>query len=964
MPQKICNYCGGRQSVTTGAAILGEKCPNVDACLREKQLKSALASLSATTQMPVIEKNLNLSQQIPESITNSEKRTQITVNPQILYLKEELRYRNTPHPACPVHSRGNPATLCHTHDAILHAKTITVTRATIETRQDESGVKYLTKPLQDSKIPQTTSLIFTPQMATATKSNNPHSHTYPKTLKTTQCNSTQSQYNVLQNVCVSVHATPKNTLSPPSYLYTIAGGSGNTSSTNAHKAAAVSNSAVTSTENIAAKGDTQHETLHSQQIAQVNIETNATNSPQMTPKCPTLSPPANAFNSIQKSESAAHLAPANPPLTSSDVHKPQENPSLNTDSTPPGKKSFIDSGVNSAGFPAFANPPHKTTARPLHSTVVQQSTFNHKANSDQIMNTKHTSVAAQIHLLLQSNSSNSEPTLHLSMSSLHTTSSVSKPLDSRARLSTSTTPSSTLTSNGTLYKNTALRKTTFNLKKSASAAGSLLSAQTEKQQNVSVSSTTLLQSADTTQVLSCNEAPDRSRPHHTQAANIRTPNNNESGVCGVVPNQRNNSRTPQLALSQPQNVLENHNRGSDPNSTVNPNEELHCDKSKFNGNLIDELVVHESKGHGKSNLSQVNNLQNYISLIKPSSSCLQGCINAEQQRLAHYQGCTETEHEGQCATCPPVKTAQQTDSNTEQFALGASARHANVEPKYNTDKQTHPNYSTSSVTAQKNCEPVTSNTHVQPLTKSSVHRKSDFDISSQPRAHTSSFSARAPFSSEGELCAHTGPECNSILLSSTTRMASHPRPQPREEAEAIVRPDSKFSPAPSQPGPEDTGLAHSHPADAALLLPPSPQCSKSAALQQRLMTVEASLAANKDRITTLLNIIHDLESCHTPTSGRRCYITGQDLKNCSTCQKTACIVYSVEYDFRQQERRFLEVLNHSASGNSDFSVHLSQPLNFSLLRNGIIKNLAKTKVKSKKLCKTLFKWIPRKIQQM
>ncbi|XP_044227080.1 INSYN2B protein-like [Thunnus albacares] len=193
-------------------------------------------------------------------------------------------------------------------------------------------------------------------------------------------------------------------------------------------------------------------------------------------------------------------------------------------------------------------------------------------------------------------------------------------------------------------------------------------------------------------------------------------------------------------------------------------------------------------------------------------------------------------------------------------------------------------------------------------------------------------------------------------------LASVPRLQPGE-AEAIVKPDSKFSPAPPQPCPEDTSLAHSHPADAALLLPPSPQCCKSAALQQRLETVEASLAANKDRITTLLNIIHDLEACHTPTSGRRCYKTGQDLKNCSTCQKTACIVYSVEYDFRQQEKRFLEVLNDSSSGNNPLPVQLSQPLSFSLLRN-VIKNLTKSKVKSKKLCKTLFKWLPRKIQQV
>lgn len=97
-------------------------------------------------------------------------------------------------------------------------------------------------------------------------------------------------------------------------------------------------------------------------------------------------------------------------------------------------------------------------------------------------------------------------------------------------------------------------------------------------------------------------------------------------------------------------------------------------------------------------------------------------------------------------------------------------------------------------------------------------------------------------------------------------LASLPHPK-SSETEAIVRPDSKFSPAPRQSCPEDTSLAHSHPADAALLLPPSPQCCKSAALQQRLETVEASLAANKDRITTLLNIIHDLETCHTPTNG-------------------------------------------------------------------------------------------------
>ncbi|XP_029956793.1 uncharacterized protein LOC115395405 [Salarias fasciatus] len=573
---------------------------------------------------------------------------------------------------------------------------------------------------------------------------------------------------------------------------------------------------------------------------------------------------------------------------------------------------------------------------------------------------KHKTVAAQIH----PNSSSSEPALHMSTPSLHTA-NTSKLLNSGTQLSTSTTPSTSLTCNGTLYRHTALRNAP--LKKSASTSSSLPSAEVEKLNNVCVSSATLLQSADATRALSCNEAPDTSKPHHTRAENIRTQTGNESGVCGVVPNQESNSGTPPLALSEPRNVSEKHNRGGDARAdkskpTSNSGEEMYSDQTKFSENLINELVVHESKEHGNSNPSQVTNLQNYISLIKSSGSCLQGCINTKQQRLAHYQGYTGTDHAGHCTTCPPVKTARQMDSNTGKFALSLSARHANIQLKSSADQQTRPNQTAPRASAQTNCEPVISktNAHVKPA--KSVHRTSEFNISLLKQAHSSpdlSFTASAQKTSEGELCPQTGPECNSTLPSS----ASHPRLQ-SGEAQAIISPDSKYSPAPPQPCPEDTSLAHSHPADAALLLPPSPQCCKSAALQQRLETVEASLAANKDRITTLLNIIHDLEMCHSPTSSRRCFKTGQDLKNCSTCQKTACIVYSVEYDFRQQERRFLEVLNCPDRGGDTFSGPLPQPRNFNLLTRGIAKNLSKTKLKSKKLCKTLMKWLPRKIQRV
>ncbi|XP_034746430.1 mucin-17-like [Etheostoma cragini] len=960
MPQKICSHCGGRQSVTTRLGTLGEKSSTADACLGEKPFKSALTALSTTThfQMPLIDKNLKQGHhEFSESITNTDKRT--NNNPQLFYFNKELKYGKTPHPACPVHSRSNLVTLSQSQAAIdatspqpttiIHAKTITVTKATIETRQEDASFKSFAKPSQDSKIPRPTSLMLTPQMATATKPNNPHPQSYPKHFKISQHNS--SQHNVPQNVCGGINATPEHALSSPSHTFI------------ASTCPTTLNTAPMSTESILAKvANARHETHK----AQGNIGINTIYRPQMIPKSPISLLTANALDPIHKVETTAQPTSAGPPHTSRDPgHTPQKTASFTVDSKSPDKASSIDTVMDSAGFPT----PHPTTPHRLISAVVQQSTLNHTSNSDQSTRTSTEHKSVTPHIDQTQRNSNSEPPLGVSTASPNPSPSAAKPLDSKARLPSSATPSSKSTYSSTLYKNKALRYSSINQKNYPPTASTSLSTLTENQSHVCAS--TSLQSADTTQHIKHNKVPQVNQSDHRQETHSRTQTSNESGVSNVF--NQENSTTP-VSLSEPLNVSKHHNRGSDasphyPQPTTIPNTESHTDKNKFSGNLINELAVHESNDHENSNLSQVTNLQNYISLIKSSSSRPQGCINKEQQRRAHYQGYTETQHEGHCATYPSVKTPQETDSKTEQFALGVSVRHANIKLKSNADKHTLPNSSTPSAKAQTNCESTISsleNTAAHPVIKFSVHQNSDSDTSSLPQAHTSpelSFTSVAPFNSKGLPCTHTGPECNSILPSSTMHLASLARLQSCV-AEAIVKLDSKSSPAPPPSGPEDTSLAHSHPAAAALLLPPSPQCCKSAALQQRLESVEASLAANKDRITTLLNIIRDLEMCHSHSSGRRFYKTGQDLNNCSTCQKTACIVYSVEYDFRQQEGRFLEVLNHAERGNHAFSMHLSSPLNFSLLRNVIIKSLTKSKVRSKKLCKTLFKWPPRKIQQV
>ncbi|XP_058025281.1 protein INSYN2B isoform X1 [Ahaetulla prasina] len=84
--------------------------------------------------------------------------------------------------------------------------------------------------------------------------------------------------------------------------------------------------------------------------------------------------------------------------------------------------------------------------------------------------------------------------------------------------------------------------------------------------------------------------------------------------------------------------------------------------------------------------------------------------------------------------------------------------------------------------------------------------------------------------------------------------------------------------------------------------------SELCALQGRLQSVEESLLSNQEKIKVLLNVIQDMEKARALNEGRNFYRTGQDLNNCSTCQNTACIIYSVEHDFRQQEDRFHQVL--------------------------------------------------------
>uniref|UniRef100_A0A8C7XWV7 Protein FAM196B n=1 Tax=Oryzias sinensis TaxID=183150 RepID=A0A8C7XWV7_9TELE len=96
-------------------------------------------------------------------------------------------------------------------------------------------------------------------------------------------------------------------------------------------------------------------------------------------------------------------------------------------------------------------------------------------------------------------------------------------------------------------------------------------------------------------------------------------------------------------------------------------------------------------------------------------------------------------------------------------------------------------------------------------------------------------------------------------------------------------------------------------------------------LERQLQTVEESLLSNHEKIKVLLNVIQDLEKSKAFSEGRKSYRTGQDINNCSTCQKTACIIYSVEHDFRQQEGRFQGVMEALEGEYDVLATSLTKP---------------------------------------
>ncbi|XP_062257489.1 inhibitory synaptic factor 2A [Platichthys flesus] len=71
-------------------------------------------------------------------------------------------------------------------------------------------------------------------------------------------------------------------------------------------------------------------------------------------------------------------------------------------------------------------------------------------------------------------------------------------------------------------------------------------------------------------------------------------------------------------------------------------------------------------------------------------------------------------------------------------------------------------------------------------------------------------------------------------------------------------------------------------------------------IKAQLQAMENLISSSQETIKVLLGVIQELEKGEAQREGLS-YRTGQDTANCDTCRNSACIIYSVELDFKLQE---------------------------------------------------------------
>uniref|UniRef100_A0A4W5NC64 Uncharacterized protein n=1 Tax=Hucho hucho TaxID=62062 RepID=A0A4W5NC64_9TELE len=913
MLQQMCRHCRGRQTVVPGAgdASLEVKSPS-SACPEGTTAMKTPISLTdrnhllpshtekeknSTCFMPrladrdLIQRQLTQTESQsthphckPPIHNNKDRKPNLPANPPPAWRNRDLKQTNdyTSHPTYPLHtsSRDPVKTLVtpsRTHSdkptrqrTILHTKAITVTKATIEPRHADANT--LETPSHWSNIPRPKILNISPQIAIATRPNTPRTHRkHPKT--PTHPN---TQPNPSNTSCTSTHPYPGNTpyrTFPPNHVnpsHVIRAPKPENTPYRTFPINHVNPSHVIRApkpENTTIQSNTATTLHRSAPPYPANTHTakppNSANSHTATPPTPesTLTTTTTLPNSATKTIHRTTLPSLASTLHIATTLKPANTPYKAT-------LSYPYNPSHTTTPTSYYNPSHTTTptsyCNPSHTTT-PTSYYNpsHTTTPTSYYNPSHTTTPTSYY----NPSHTTTPTSYYNPSHTNTP---TKPLFHTLNLSnTSNTPSSPDSANASPI-------TPPNVDNASHTTISSLSSN-------ALYTATQHQSSSTS-LTNCRP------PIMTQTHNSKPPDPSHRSTT----NTQNNSTYINTHIEQTAALhTSSHNRFVvEPIMHANvyakvlslSNKSRHCTP-------VIVSQTHQDRHSGIFNASQVTNLPKHITEIK---------IHKEWEQQGHIV----TQHQGDLFTNLKPGSERQIHSHKEHIPSSVLHTHANTTFRFSLDRQIYTNDAPPSSTPQTQTDPkplIASQTnttaHVKPITETPNHINTDLRSTPTPHKHTSPTHRLIPQARPytiTELLTHKAinPKNNPLLPPSRmAHLASYTLTHPNQTHQ-MIHPVFLLSSTIPQPSRDDPRLAHSHPADTdLLLLPPSPQCSRPAPLQRRLQCVEASLAANQDRITTLLNIIQDLEMSYALSKGRRCYRTGQDLRECSTCQKTACIVY-------------------------------------------------------------------------
>ncbi|XP_019721347.1 protein FAM196A isoform X1 [Hippocampus comes] len=150
----------------------------------------------------------------------------------------------------------------------------------------------------------------------------------------------------------------------------------------------------------------------------------------------------------------------------------------------------------------------------------------------------------------------------------------------------------------------------------------------------------------------------------------------------------------------------------------------------------------------------------------------------------------------------------------------------------------------------------------------------------------------------------TGP----IAWNSLTQVECLESLSARHKRKKSLQPDGPQSETLPRAGRGCAAQAQRHPADKPQRMAAADQeaCKQIVPVDQdghvkaQLQAMENLISSSQETIKVLLGVIQELEKGEAHREGLS-YRTGQDTANCDTCRNSACIIYSVELDFKQQE---------------------------------------------------------------